>query len=95
MRLSSNVIHQLAAALNWVIKDGIGQFGGVLYASVVSDRFDSEPKRHRFRAGIFIQLASAMEILLPLFPVAFLVVASASNAGRKPAAYLSANVLDR
>ena len=30
-----------AAALNWVIKDGVGQLGGVLFASLVSRRFDA------------------------------------------------------
>lgn len=31
----------LAATLNWIIKDGLGQFGGVLFASLVSNRFDT------------------------------------------------------
>jgi hypothetical protein len=35
----------LAATLNWVIKDGLGQLGGVIFASVVSNRFDADPKR--------------------------------------------------
>ena len=52
-----------------------------MYASVVNDRFDSEPKRHRFRAGVAIQLASALDVLLPLWPNGFLVVASVSNIG--------------
>ncbi len=36
-----------AAALNWVIKDGVGQFGGVLLAGLVSSKFDADPKRWR------------------------------------------------
>ena len=27
----------IAATLNWVIKDGLGQLGGVIFASVVSN----------------------------------------------------------
>jgi Vitamin B6 photo-protection and homoeostasis len=30
----------LAATLNWVIKDGLGQLGGVIFASVVSSCLD-------------------------------------------------------
>lgn len=35
-----------AAALNWVIKDGMGQLGGVLFASLVSRRFDAGMLHH-------------------------------------------------
>lgn len=34
----------LAATLNWVIKDGLGQLGGVAFSSLVNVRFDSNPK---------------------------------------------------
>lgn len=37
----------VSAALNWVIKDGLGQFGGVVFGSLVGNKFDSEPKRWR------------------------------------------------
>lgn len=33
-----------AAALNWVIKDGLGQLGGILLASRVNTLFDTNPK---------------------------------------------------
>lgn len=42
----------LAAALNWVIKDGLGQLGGVLYAARVNNSFDSNPRRWCFLAGM-------------------------------------------
>ncbi|CAM9616868.1 unnamed protein product [Choristocarpus tenellus] len=34
----------LAATLNWVIKDGLGQLGGVIFSSLVNTRFDANPK---------------------------------------------------
>lgn len=34
----------LAATLNWVIKDGLGQLGGVAFSSLVNTRFDSNPR---------------------------------------------------
>ncbi|CAG8453755.1 13738_t:CDS:2 [Acaulospora colombiana] len=45
----------LAATLNWVIKDGLGQL------------------------GVAIQLSSLLELLSPLFPGTFLIIASISN----------------
>ncbi|RUS23622.1 vitamin B6 photo-protection and homoeostasis-domain-containing protein [Jimgerdemannia flammicorona] len=71
----------LAASLNWIIKDGLGQLGGVVYASSVSDHFDSEPKRYRFQATLAMQLACVIELMTPLFPGMFLVLASVSNIG--------------
>ncbi|EXX78690.1 hypothetical protein GLOIN_2v1773156 [Rhizophagus irregularis DAOM 181602=DAOM 197198] len=72
----------LAAALNWIIKDGLGQLGGVIYAAFISDRFDSEPKRHRFQATVAMQIASILELLAPLWPGSFLLIASISNIGK-------------
>ncbi|KAG9300399.1 hypothetical protein G9A89_010023 [Geosiphon pyriformis] len=72
----------LAAALNWIIKDGLGQLGGVAYAAFISDRFDSEPKRHRFQATVAMQLASILELITPLWPHMFLLIASISNIGK-------------
>ncbi|CAG8441095.1 12658_t:CDS:2 [Ambispora leptoticha] len=72
----------LAAALNWIIKDGLGQLGGVFYAATVNSRFDSEPKRYRFRATLYMQLASLLELIAPLYPHLFLLFASTSNVGK-------------
>ncbi|GLE11258.1 hypothetical protein PINS_up023612 [Pythium insidiosum] len=33
-----------AAAINWVLKDGLGQFGGVMFASIVNNRYDGRPQ---------------------------------------------------
>ncbi|KAF9168129.1 hypothetical protein DFQ26_001305 [Actinomortierella ambigua] len=71
----------MAAALNWIIKDGLGQLGGVVYASFVSDKFDSEPKRFRFQATVAMQGANILELLSPLWPGSFLFIASVSNIG--------------
>jgi hypothetical protein len=34
----------LAASTNWIIKDGFGLLGGVLFAGVMGSRFDASPK---------------------------------------------------
>ncbi|KAF9360535.1 hypothetical protein BGX26_008955 [Mortierella sp. AD094] len=75
----------MAAALNWIIKDGLGQLGGVVYASFVSDKFDSEPKRFRFQATVAMQGANLLELLTPLWPGYFLAIASISNIGKNMA----------
>ncbi|KAI9175781.1 hypothetical protein H9P43_006145 [Blastocladiella emersonii ATCC 22665] len=72
----------LAAALNWVIKDGLGQLGGVVYASVMGEKFDSEPKRLRLTAAAAMQAASFLELITPLVPHLFLPIASISNIGK-------------
>ncbi|KAL3900891.1 MAG: hypothetical protein SGCHY_001010 [Lobulomycetales sp.] len=74
----------LAATTNWIIKDGFGLLGGVVYASLVSTQFDSHPKKCQFRflsAGL-IQASSFIELLAPLYPHLFLLIASVSNIGK-------------
>lgn len=57
----------MAGALNWVLKDGIGQFGGVLFASQMgkSRHFDDNPKKWRMTAALALDTASLLEILAP------------------------------
>eukprot|EP00977_Amphora_coffeiformis_P006384 scaffold1361_cov165-Amphora_coffeaeformis.AAC.6 len=57
----------LAGALNWVLKDGVGQLGGVLYASFLgrTRRFDANPKRWRMMAALCLDLGTLLEILSP------------------------------
>ena len=80
----------LAATLNWIIKDGVGQFGGILFASMINNRFDADPKRWRMISGISLDLASFIELMTPLAPAYFLPMACVANVG-KNIAYLSAS----
>ncbi len=72
----------VAAALNWVLKDGIGQVGGVLFASCVNNRFDADPKRWRMVAALALDAACILEALTPFVPFLFLPIASVANAGK-------------
>ncbi|KAL7581594.1 hypothetical protein ACA910_022151 [Epithemia clementina (nom. ined.)] len=58
----------MAGALNWVLKDGMGQLGGVLFASQMGKmrRFDSNPKQWRVASAVFLDAANLMEITAPL-----------------------------
>ena len=80
----------LAATLNWVIKDGIGQLGGIIFASTVNDRFDAEPKRWRMVADIALNVSCLIELLSPAAPSYFLLIASSANIG-KNICFLSAS----
>lgn len=81
-----------SAAWQWVCKDGLGQLGGVLYAAVVGDRFDADPKRWRLAAALASDAAGALEVSMALAPgaVPFLPLAAVSNVGRN-VSWLSAS----
>jgi hypothetical protein len=80
----------LAATLNWILKDGLGQLGGVLFASFVNTKFDSEAKRWRFKADCMLALSVILESCTGIFPTLFLPIASIANVG-KNIAWLSAS----
>ncbi|KAJ2588750.1 hypothetical protein IWW49_002832 [Coemansia sp. RSA 1797] len=81
MGLNSGAL-PLSAAINWVIKDGFGQFGGVIYATMVGQKFDSDPKHQRFWSSVWLQTATWLEMLTPLFPHLFVVIGSVANVGK-------------
>ncbi|KAK8814300.1 hypothetical protein WA158_008162 [Blastocystis sp. Blastoise] len=72
----------LAAGLNWVIKDGLGQFGGVLFATLVSNHLDSASRSWRFLAAFALELSTWLEVLTPLFPKFFIPLAAIANTGK-------------
>ncbi|KAJ2866774.1 hypothetical protein FB639_004998, partial [Coemansia asiatica] len=72
----------LSAAINWVIKDGFGQLGGVAYATMVGQKFDSDPKHLRFWSAVWLQCATWLEMLTPLVPHLFLFIGSIANIGK-------------
>jgi hypothetical protein len=50
----------LAAAINWVLKDGLGQLGGVLYGTLFGTKFDHDPKRQRYLALVALQVGNTL-----------------------------------
>lgn len=77
----------MAGALNWVLKDGIGQLGGVWFASRMSQagsaKFDADPKRWRMVAALSLDAATLMEIMSPLVPSMWVLpIASVANIGK-------------
>ena len=82
----------IAATLNWILKDGIGQFGGILFASKIStssNSIDADPKRWRMVSSFAMDFAMMLELATPAFPGYFLLIASVANVG-KNIAFLTA-----
>ena len=84
----------LSAATTWVLKDGLGQLGGMLSAALLGNRFDLDPKRWRQVSAIAQDSAGALEVcvlaLAPIITLPFLPCAAAANVARN-VAWLSAS----
>ena len=59
----------LAATLNWILKDGLGQLGGIFFVGAIGHRFDVEAKRYRMIAAICMVFATLAELLVPILMV--------------------------
>ena len=75
----------MAGALNWVLKDGIGQFGGVVFASYLGrfQSLDVYPKHWRMVAAMTLDCATLLELLSPMVPTWFVLpIASFATVGK-------------
>ncbi|KAL7187887.1 hypothetical protein ACSBR1_037856 [Camellia fascicularis] len=78
-----------AAAVNWVLKDGIGYLSKILL-SKYGRHFDVNPKGWRLFADLLENAAYGMEIVTPAFPHLFVPIGAAAGAGRSAAALIQA-----
>jgi len=69
----------VAAAANWVLKDGLGYIGKVIYGYVAGKRFDHDPKSWRISSDLLEDIGGFLELLTPLAPGQFLLIASFAN----------------
>ncbi|KAI4385087.1 hypothetical protein MLD38_003149 [Melastoma candidum] len=72
-----------AAALNWVLKDGLGRLSRCVYTASFASAFDTNLKRVRFSTSIIFSLSIGIELLTPIFPQYFLLVASTANIAKQ------------
>ncbi|GAQ91071.1 DUF647 domain containing protein [Klebsormidium nitens] len=70
------------AALNWVLKDGLGRLGKLGYAAGYGRTFDSDLKRMRYLTAAIFTLSVGLEMVTPLFPQYFLPIATLANVGK-------------
>ncbi|KAM4024068.1 RUS family member 1 [Anomaloglossus baeobatrachus] len=60
-----------AATITWILRDGTGMIGRILFAWMKGSRLDCDAKRWRLFADVLNDLAIFMEILAPVFPSCF------------------------
>jgi hypothetical protein len=68
-----------AAAINWVLKDGLGMVGRIFVGAAISDKFDTQPKRWRLFGDALYNVGVFLEMCTMLSPPHFLLLASAAN----------------
>ncbi|KAI3468525.1 hypothetical protein Pfo_025188 [Paulownia fortunei] len=78
-----------AAAVNWVLKDGIGYLSKIML-SKYGRHFDVNPKGWRLFADLLENAAFGLEILTPAFPHLFVPIGAVAGAGRSAAALIQA-----
>lgn len=78
-----------AAAVNWVLKDGIGYLSKI-FLSKFGRHFDVNPKGWRLFADLLENIAYGLELLTPAFPCHFVLIGAAAGAGRSAAALIQA-----
>lgn len=90
MHSNMNQANIAAAAYTWVLKDGIGQLGAILFASRYGKNFDEDIKKWRFMAQMALNISIYIEVMTLLYPQHFLFLASFANAGKGICFLLSA-----
>ncbi|KAF5725796.1 protein root UVB sensitive 1 chloroplastic-like [Tripterygium wilfordii] len=78
-----------AAAVNWVLKDGIGYLSKIML-SKYGRHFDVDPKGWRLFADLLENAAFGLEMLTPAFPHLFVPIGAAAGAGRSAATLIQA-----
>ncbi|XP_072298832.1 RUS family member 1 [Eucyclogobius newberryi] len=63
-----------AATATWLLRDGTGMLGRILFAWRKGTKLDSEAKKWRLFADVLNDVAMFMEILAPFFPAFFLLI---------------------
>jgi len=73
-----------AAAVNWVLRDGIGYLSKIVL-SKYGRHFDVHPKGWRLVSDVIENMSYGLELLTPTFPHLFVYLAAAAGAGRSAA----------
>ncbi|XP_061341752.1 protein root UVB sensitive 1, chloroplastic [Gastrolobium bilobum] len=79
-----------AAAINWVLKDGIGYLSKILLSNF-GRHFDVDPKGWRLFADLLENAAFGLEICTPAFPHFFVLIGAVAGASRSAAALIQAS----
>uniref|UniRef100_UPI0037E7F5C5 RUS family member 1 n=1 Tax=Semicossyphus pulcher TaxID=241346 RepID=UPI0037E7F5C5 len=63
-----------AATVTWLLRDGTGMLGRIIFAWLKGSKLDSEAKKWRLFADVLNDIAMFMEILAPYFPPFFTLI---------------------
>jgi len=64
------------AAIKWITKDGLGALGRIFIGGRFGSLFDEDPKQWGMYGDILASFGSVLDLLTPVFPQRFLVLAS-------------------
>ncbi|XP_077397928.1 RUS family member 1 [Festucalex cinctus] len=68
-----------AATVTWLLRDGTGMLGRIVFAWLKGNKLDSEAKKWRLFADVLNDIAMFMEILAPFFPAWFTLIVCTSG----------------
>ncbi|KAI8525801.1 hypothetical protein RHMOL_Rhmol13G0258500 [Rhododendron molle] len=71
------------AALNWVLKDGLGRLSRCIYTASLASALDTNLKRVRFSTSVLFSSSIGVESLTPAFPQYFLILATIANIAKQ------------
>ncbi|XP_008808962.3 protein root UVB sensitive 6 [Phoenix dactylifera] len=77
-----------AVAINWILKDGAGRVGKMLFARQ-GKKFDYDLKQLRFSGDLLMELGAGIELATAAVPHLFLPLACAANVAKNVAAVTS------
>ncbi|XP_068652811.1 protein root UVB sensitive 6-like [Aristolochia californica] len=86
--ISRNRASSGAVAINWIIKDGAGRIGKMLFARQ-GKKFDYDLKQLRFAGDLLMELGAGVELVTAAVPHLFLPLACAANVAKNVAAVTS------
>ncbi|CAN8284011.1 unnamed protein product [Cochlearia groenlandica] len=72
-----------SAAFNWILKDGLGRLSRCIYTATLASAFDTNLKRVRFSTSVLFSMSIGVELLTPIFPQYFLLLASVANIAKQ------------
>ncbi|XP_078062983.1 RUS family member 1, partial [Mustelus asterias] len=77
--VGDNTATVAAASITWILKDGTGMVGRILFAWSKGSRLDCDAKKWRLFADALNDMAIFMEIVAPAIPSAFTLIVCASG----------------
>lgn len=72
----------VGATITWILKDGTGMLGRILFAWMKGTKLDCDAKKWRLFADILNDVAIFMEIMAPAFPLFFTLIVCISGVAK-------------